>query len=219
MGDGELSDEQFFGLYGPWRLPALDEVRGWLDGWDRPWWIAGGQSIEKFTGVGRQHDDVDVAFFRTDIASLHAHLSPRFHLWAAGSGTLQPLGWDSGQRAEVVALPEWSGQVWVREHALAPWRADFVVTPQRDGRWVFKRDETFSAPLDDVTWVADDGIRYQRPEVTLAFKAHLVRPKDEADLEAALPLLHRPQHAWLAARLHAMYPDGHPWLARLTLDT
>ena len=144
-----------------------------------------GSQIEKFSGVNRPHDDVDVAFFRDDVASLHTHLSPRLHLWAAGSGTLRPLGWDSGRRTDVVTLPDWSGQVWVREHALAPWLADFVATPQRDGRWVFKRDETCTEALEDVTWLADDGIRYQRPEVTLAFKAHLVRPKDDADLDAA----------------------------------
>ena len=206
----EMTDEQFFRLYGPWQPATLDEVRGWLAGWDRPWWIAGGRSIEAYTGVVREHEDVDVAFFRRDVASLHALLSPRFDLWAAGSGTLKPLGWDHGRRVAPV-LPEWSGQVWLREHALAPWQIDFVATPDEDGRWVFKRDPSCIADLDEVTWVDADGVRYQRPEVTLAFKAHLMRPKDEADLAAALPALSPSEAGWLRDRLRALHPDGHAW--------
>jgi hypothetical protein len=213
---GQMTDEHFAHLYGPWDTPSVEEVRGWLDGWEAAWWVAGGQSIEQFTGVTRRHDDLDIAFFRRDIASLHAHLGPRFHLWAAGSGTLRPLGWEAGRPTTDVRLPDWSGQVWVREHALSPWRVDFVATPDREGRWVFKRDETCSAPLDEVTEVAEDGVRYQRPEVTLAFKAHLARPKDHADFAAALPLLSASQRGWLTERLRALYPDGHEWEDRLS---
>ncbi len=108
-------------------------------------------------------------------------------------------------------LPEWSGQVWLREHALAPWQIDFVATPDEDGRWVFKRDPSCIADLDEVTWVDADGVRYQRPEVTLAFKAHLMRPKDEADLAAALPALSPSEAGWLRDRLRALHPDGHAW--------
>ncbi len=206
----EMSDEEFYRLYGPWQTPSRAEVSEWLTGWAGRWWVAGGQSIEAFTGVQRAHEDLDIAFFRRDVASLHAHLSPRFDLWAAGSGTLKPLGWDHGRRADAV-LPEWSGQVWVREHAQAPWLVDLVATPDSDGRWAFKKDPTVTADLDEVTWVGPDGIRYQRPEMTLAFKAHLMRPKDQADLEAALPLLGSTERRWLGDRLRALHPGGHPW--------
>ena len=54
-------------------------------------------------------------------------------------------------------------------------------------------------PLADVTWVADDGIRYMRPEVVLHHKARLHRPKDTVDLEVAWPLLDA-RGAGLAAR-------------------
>ncbi len=51
------------------------------------------------------------------------------------------------------------------------------------------RREEWSAPLEEVTWVAEDGIRYQNPEVVLQHKALQDQPKDRADLAAALPRL------------------------------
>ena len=40
-----------------------------------------------------------------------------------------------------------------------------------------------------MTWVAADGIRYLRPEITLLYKAVLHRPKDDRDLAVTWPLL------------------------------
>ncbi len=71
------------------------------------------------------------------------------------------------------------------------------------------------APVDDVTWVADDGIRYLRPEITLHFKARFQRPKDERDLEVALPLLTEDRRAWLHEAITATEGPDHPWLPRL----
>ncbi len=65
-----------------------------------------------------------------------------------------------------------------------------------------------------MTWWADDGLCYQMPEVTLAFKAAHQRPKDIADLEAALPLLDDDAKAWLSQTIARLHP-GHDWLERL----
>ena len=108
-------------------------------------------------------------------------------------------------------LPEWADQVWLREHAWQPWVADVVASPDEDGRWVFRRDPTFTAPLDEVTWVDADGIRYMNPEIALAYKAKLTRPKDEADLAAALPRLDDDQRRWLRETVARLHPD-HRWL-------
>lgn len=74
-----------------------------------------------------------------------------------------------------------------------------------------QRDPTYADDLQSVTWRAHDGIVYQNPEITLAFKAAHARPKDTADLEASLSKLTSAEKAWLAetvARLHR----GHSWL-------
>ena len=50
--------------------------------------------------------------------------------------------------------------VWIRRSAVDPWVIDLPITPDRDGLWTSKRDPDHVAPLGEVTWVADDGIRY-----------------------------------------------------------
>jgi hypothetical protein len=85
-----------------------------------------------------------------------------------------------------------------------------VVNPDRDGRWIFRRDPSLDFALEDITWAAPDGIRYLNPEMALAYKARLARPKDDQDLAAALPLLSRTQRIWLADMIDHLHP-GHDW--------
>ena len=108
---------------------------------------------------------------------------------------------------------ERSEQVWVREHALAPWLVDIQLNPDVDGQFQSRREREFVAPIEEVTWTRD-GIRYLDPAVTLSFKARGQRPKDHADFEAALPLMTAEQRAFLAGFLSRRLP-GHPWLGRL----
>jgi hypothetical protein len=76
------------------------------------------------------------------------------------------------------------------------------------------RDTTVIEDVERAMWVADDGLTYLRPEVALASKAALARPKDTADLDAGLPLLEHDAEAWLADVLQRAHP-AHPWLGRL----
>jgi hypothetical protein len=194
--------------YGPWLAWTPAEAATVLADWSEPWWVAGGWALEAFTGRRRPHEDIDIAIFRRDVPSLWAFLDPTYHCWAAGSGRLGPV---DEKRPD---LPEWADQVWVREHAWAPWLADVVTTSDEDGRWVFKRDPSVTAPLDEVTWTDADGIRYLNPEVALAYKAKLARPKDDADLAAALPLMDERQRDWLRETVSRLHSD-HRWLDRL----
>jgi hypothetical protein len=106
--------------------------------------------------------------------------------------------------------PDDADQIWLRKHALSPWEFDLVVNPDRDGRWIFRRDPSLDFALEDITWTAPDGIRYLNPEMALAYKARLARPKDDQDLAAALPLLSRTQRIWLADMIDHLHP-GHAW--------
>ena len=180
--EGDAEEREFLRRWGPWDDTTPDGAAALLDGFARPWWISGGWAIEAFTGVGRPHKDVDVTVFRRDVEQLRRHFHGRCDLWSAGSATLRPLD-------EQHPLPRWAGQIWIREHALAPWLLDVVLNPGGPRRWVFKRDRAVSLPLEDATWVAADGIRYLRPELVLAHKLRHARAVDDADLAAALPLL------------------------------
>jgi hypothetical protein len=204
----DAEERAFQRLYGPWAPQTPSGAAELLGGLTAPWWISGGWAIEAFSGVERRHEDVDVTIFRADVGRLRHHLSGTHDLWAAGSGTLRPLT-DERPRA-----PRWAGQVWIREHARAPWVLDVQLNAGRRDRWVFKRDPSVVRRLDEATWVAADGIRYLRPELVLAHKARHARVKDDADLEATLPLLDQASRAWLTAFVSDTVP-GHRWLERL----
>jgi hypothetical protein len=191
--------------YGPWDSWTPEEAKPVFDPTGLTWWIAGGWSIEAFTGVPRQHEDIDVSMWRRDVPALVKALSGRYDVWAAGGG-LTPLFDDK------LEMPDTADQVWIRRHALAPWRADCVVNRHRDGRWVSRRDPDLEVSLEEVTWERD-GIRYLNPEITLSFKAKLHRPKDQ-DLAAALPLLDEDARAYLADFLARKEPD-HPWRSQV----
>jgi hypothetical protein len=191
-------------LYGPWKPSTPAEARQVLDGYDGEWWIAGGWAIEAFTGVRREHEDVDVSLWRRDFEMLRLLLKGKYDLWANAGGRLKPL---TDERPD---QPADADQIWLRKHALAPWEFDLVVNPDRDGRWVFRRDPALDYALHDISWVASDGIRYLNPEIALAYKAKQSRPKDEQDLAATLPLLTDERRTWLADMIEHLHP-GHAW--------
>jgi hypothetical protein len=201
-------DAQFFRRYGPWAPLDPPGLAAFMAGFDRPWWIVGGWSIEAFTGSLREHEDVDLSILACDIAAFRAHVGDRWHLWSMDGGTLRPL---DDRFPEVLNV---ESQIWVREHAQAPWVIDLPITPDRDGLWSSKRWPEHVAPLDEVTWVAETGIRYLNPEITLHFKARQCRRKDTRDLERAWPLLDAAKRVWLRDAVRRTEPD-HPWQPRL----
>jgi hypothetical protein len=201
-------DLAFYRLYGPWKTSTPADAQHVLAGYDGEWWIAGGWSIEAFTGVRREHEDLDVSLWRRDVEKLRLHLKGSYDLWSNAGGQLRPL---TDERPD---QPEDADQIWLRKHALSPWEFDVVINPDRDGRWVFRRDPALDYALEDITWTAPDGIRYLNPEIALAYKAKQQRPKDEHDLTAALPLLSDAQRTWLADMIDHLHPD-HPWPARI----
>jgi hypothetical protein len=201
-------EREFQRLWGPWAQVAPPDAAAAFDGFTRPWWISGGWAIEAFTGVSRPHKDVDVTVFRRDVGALREQFRGRYDLWAAGSGTIRPLD-DNRPR-----VPPWSGQIWLREHALAPGLLDVQLNPGGPRTWIYKRDRSVTVPLAEATWVAPDGVRYLRPELVLAHKVMLRRPTDDVDFEATVPLLDRAAREWLASYVASTDPR-HPWRQRL----
>jgi hypothetical protein len=203
-----LSEEELHRLYGPWKHLRPGDAAELLAGFEGPWWIAGGWAIEMFSGTARPHDDLDVCVFERDVPSFVEHVLATHHVWAAGSGMLCPMLSPTQER------PAGMKQLWIRESATQPWLLDVLITPNDDDRWAFHRDPSVVEDFDRVTWVADDGITYLRPEVALASKAAHTRAKDTADLDVVLPLLELDARAWLVDLLERVHP-AHPWLGRL----
>jgi len=87
---------------------------------------------------------------------------------------------------------------------------DIVLTPDRAGLWVNKRDPEHVASVEDVTWRHTDGIRYQLPEIVLLFKAALARPKDVRDLQMSWTRMTETSRGWLREQVARLYPE-HAW--------
>ncbi len=204
----EMSDEDrdFYRWYGPWRPLTPKGVARVMRGAKFDWWIIGGWAIEAFTGVPREHEDVDVSFFRADLPALLQQLQPRYCVWSNNSGTLRPL-------KKPDELLEGARQMWVRRDGGSPWVMDLAMNPHDGDTWISVRDERIRMLINDATFEAN-GIRYLRPEIVMAMKARWERPKDDRDLAEILPRLDTTQTRWLRDALELIHP-GHRWLTLL----
>lgn len=199
-----LPPEEFARWYGPWDPLTPESIAAFLDGFDRPWWIVGVGALEKATGVSRRHEDMDVSIAHHDAEALRVFLADRgWTTWNADSGWLRPF--DERFRE----IRSGSG-IWVRADAVSPWVLDVPLTPFTGTRWTNKRLPSQEYDLDEVTWVAEDGLRYLNPEVVLFMKSAQVREKDIVDAEANLGLLDVRQRAWLRDSIAQLDP-AHPW--------
>jgi hypothetical protein len=206
----QAEEDRFLALYGAWDPLSPAELARELAGFGRQWWVVGGWAIEAATGFQREHEDTDISILACDVPALVAHLSGRWHVWNNVGGVLHPLG------DKCTDVEEPRSQLWLRANAASPWVVDIPLTPDHDGLWTNKRLPEYAhvAPVEDVTWVAADGIRYLNPEIVLLYKARLGRPKDDPDFEATLPVLAGDARLWLRNALKTILPD-HPWLPRL----
>jgi hypothetical protein len=191
----ELDDATFARVYGPWAALTPAGVAELLDGSGVRWWIVGGRAA-RIGAPPRTHDDTDVAIRLADLPRLRAHLAD-WNLWQPFEGAIKPLLAGDDLRAD-------QEQLWLRRDAGQPWVAD-VLLQRGDDEWVFKKDARVRLPWERALCVVD-GISYLRPELALLHKAHLNRPKDAADLRAAV--LDDEARGWLADTLAMLgYPD------------
>jgi hypothetical protein len=200
----DLDEDAFQLLYGRWDPLEPAAVAALLAGTGIRWCIAGGRAA-RIGAAPRHHEDTDVVVRMADLDALRGALDG-WHLWEALDGALRPL-------LPEVILTEHGEQLWARQDARHPWQLDLLLDRASDDtEWVFKRDATVRLPWDRAVHVVD-GISYLRPEVAMLHKARLDRPKDRADLAAAV--LDSAGRAWLTAILERL---GHGDWARRVRD-
>lgn len=205
----DAEDRAFCDIYGDWDPLTPAELAPLMNGFPDPWWVVGGHAIEAFTGIRRFHEDIDLVVFADSVPALRAQLGSTYHLWSNDGGTFRIIDHEHPEPLAPLA------QIWMRVDARSPWKVDCIVNPRADdGRWRSRRHDDLVADLDDVTWVAGDGIRYLNPEVSLLFKAKQQRRKDAIDLDSAWPLMSAAQRTWLRDQVRTHHPD-HPWQERL----
>ena len=203
----ELDFEAFQHIYGPIR--ALSPAEAGLLFHQAPfrWWVAGGWSTELGPAPRRIHEDLEVSIPREAVPALRSWLRD-YHLWDTHDGALRFLGPDAD-------LPDDHEQLWLRRDGSSPWLVDLMLTPVVEDVWFYKRDHTISRPIDEAIRIGADGIPYQRPEITLLFKARRRLDRDEADFAAVVPELSAEDRAWLSDAIARTEPPPHPWLERL----
>lgn len=203
-----MGDAEFRRLYGEWLPRTPTDARALFDGYPGTWWIAGGWALQAFTGVVRDHEDVDPGILLAELPLIRAHVRGRFDLWGASSGALKPVLSD-----DPADMLEGTAGMWVRPSAADPWEYDILLSPGTPDEWQYKRDPRIRMPMGDALWERD-GIRYLQPEIQLLYKAKGLREKDQIDFDATLPFLDEDRRRWLADGLRQTLP-GHPWLRGL----
>jgi hypothetical protein len=198
-----LDHDEIVRLYGPWVSRTPQDAAALFEGYGDVWWIAGGWAIEAFTGSPRPHDDLDPSIPRSGVTALRKHLSGLLDVWWADNGALRPL------ITQAEPVPEACEDLWLRPSGADPWEYDVKVMNATSATWTYKRDPRISLSLEEILW-ARDGIAYLRPEVQLLHKAPGLRPKDQADFDACLPLLDPESRTWLREAVSIAHP-GHPW--------
>ena len=178
------------------------QVLSLLDGFGKPWWVAGGWAVDLFVGrPTRPHKDIEIALFRNDQSALQEHLG-EWNLRKVVDHRLVP--WLPG---ELLTLP-------VHEiHGRGPegQALEILLNEYDRGRWAFRRDIGITRPAKLISDRSADGVPFLRPEIVLLYKSNDPRPDNQADFERAAPLLDPESHAWLRVALQRHRP-GHPWL-------
>jgi hypothetical protein len=198
---------------GEWRPLSPHEIAALFAPLPAYWWIAGGWAIDLFLGrQTRGHEDIDVQVLRRDQQAVRALLGtwdlqaalppPRNEVWPFRA-------WHQG---EVLDLT--SHDIWCRSTPTEPWALQLMIADTREDRWLFRRAHTIARPLTTIGGTTPEGIPYLAPEIQLLYKARGMRPKDEADFAATLPVLSQPRRQWLKHALMMVDPQ-HPWLDRL----
>ncbi len=183
---------------------SLEELPGLLADLDAQWWVAGGWAIDLAVGrTTRDHEDLEIAVRFDDQVPLRRAM-PEWDIHVlVGPGQLAP--WTEGQ---VVELPQ--HQLWARRHPEAPWSLEILFELTDGDYWVFRRDQRIRLPLGQFGSRAG-GLPIVAPEAQLLYKAKDPRPKDLADLGAALSVMSGERVEWLSSALDQAHP-GHPWL-------
>ena len=196
--------------YSNWDPLSIQEVEDLLSGLDIFWCFAGGYAIELFVGKSfRDHGDIDILIKREDQLQLQEHLWNWELYWGTRPGLKR---WEKGE-----FIQKGYQDIWARQNAEAPWVFQVMLFDVEDGDWLFKRDESIRLPLKSIYHTTTNGLNFLAPEIQLLYKARAeLRPKDQEDFAACLPLLSTSVKTWLLECLNRRFPKGHQWIELLT---
>ncbi|MBI5948165.1 MAG: hypothetical protein HY875_08510 [Chloroflexi bacterium] len=209
-------------------VPApVARVAGLMSTFPGAWALCGGWAVDAWLGrITRDHADVDVVVFEDDQVAIPGHLSG----WQL---VAHDDNW-SGDDPVWANVPIAPAQLWTGRrvevpghfHCRAEDGFDFELNlnERAGGDWIFSREPRLTLPLSQCVGVCGWAVPVAAPLVVAYYKLlpapfknvrEAMRPRDELDLDALLPLLDPGQTTWLARAVAAVEP-GHSWLPRLS---
>lgn len=211
---------------------ALAYVRDLLASFDAPWFLSGGWAADGWLGrQTRGHGDVDITVFHDDQRAIFEHFSG----WAlVGHDPNVPDDTSEQWNGRYLDLPAHIHvPAWSSSLATSPtmthsaFEFEFILNGSAGGDWVLNAERGVVIPVDRSTRRSSWGLPTAPVEAVLFFKAggNLttaeieaghggVRPRDEQDFFALLPVLGDEERTWLRDSLAVVRPE-HPWLAHL----
>lgn len=180
-------------------------------GFRKRWWIAGGWALDLYLGgESREHADIDISCFRSDVSALRTHLDG-WECYTAVDGVLSYLDIET-------PVPDDVHTLWSRERGAHAWGIELMIEDTDGPWWTFRRNPEVRRLKDAILWQDARGLFVLRPEVQLLYKAADVRLRDQTDFERVLPALDDESRAWLTESLRKVHRD-HPWLHDLEEPT
>ncbi|OGS49156.1 MAG: hypothetical protein A3K68_03155 [Euryarchaeota archaeon RBG_16_68_13] len=184
------------------------KVAAILEGFRRPWWIAGGWAIDLLVErETRAHEDVEVAILRGDQRGLRNHLRG-WRLERVVRGSFVKTPWPEG---------EWIAPPDHEIHARSPdasLELEVLLNEREGDAWRFQRLPEVTRPLVLAGMRTADGVPFLAPEIVLLYKAKDPRERDIHDFRVARGALDEDRRQWLRDALARVHP-GHPWIREL----
>lgn len=178
-----------------------------MEGFQKPWFIAGGWVVDIAQGrVAREHDDIDICIYREDVNEALRYFE----------------GWDIK-----VAVPgenrlvdyEQLNDLLLPRYCLHLFRGkDFIeilLTEREENDVLFRKNKEITMNITDFALKDRDGRPYVNPVWQLLFKSSSPRDKDNDDFLNCLPIMTDQQKKWLTKGLRIMKPESE-WIQRLS---
>lgn len=187
--------------------PQLDKVTQLMNGFQYPWFIAGGWSIDLGIGrITRKHEDMDICVFREHGAEVLAYFSDwQIEVAIPKESRLEPV-----RSKEDIRFPRYGIHLNKGTEFI-----EVMLTDKNADEVVFRRDPEIRMDIQEFIRVDSLGRQYIAPEMQLLYKAKEGRPKDNHDFSVALPHMTPGQKAWFIKALAKHHP-GSPWIGNLS---
>ncbi|MEQ4209262.1 hypothetical protein ABN028_32535 [Actinopolymorpha sp. B17G11] len=207
---------------------AVRYVADLMAGFRHPWFLCGGWAVDAWLGYqSRDHGDVDIVVFHDDQRAVFDHLDG-WELIAhdphVPDDTNEP--WD-GRHLDLPAhihVPHPRSTLASSSARFnAEFEFEFLLNERSTDEWVLAHEPRVALPIGHAVKQSAWQIPTALPEIALFYKAggHLapaeagdLRPHDELDFLALLPILTTSQRTWLRDALTLTHP-AHPWLTQL----